>query len=202
MPNRRLYLASQSPRRRELLHQIGVPFDVLPLRCSPGRIDVIEIARPDESPRAFAERMAREKSRCGWQRVLDRHLLKHPVLGADTLLDLDGEIIGKPASLDAAVDILQRLSGREHWVHTAVAVTLESSMDSRLSSSKVRFARIDAHQITRYLRTGEALDKAGAYGIQGHSAVFVEHIEGSHSGIVGLPLFETAELLRRYGYEI
>ncbi len=198
----RIYLASQSPRRRELLKQIGVNFDVLVLRTAAGRADVLEIPQEDEEPRAFARRMAEEKSVKGGNAVGLRQLIARPVLGADTVVDIDGEIIGKPRDLDHAGEILQRLSGRTHWVHTGVAVAVADRMDSRLSSSKVAFAPLTSSAIDRYLESGEALDKAGAYGIQGRAGTFVARIEGSYTGIMGLPLFETAELLAWAGIRV
>ncbi|MCA1926114.1 MAG: Maf family nucleotide pyrophosphatase [Thiobacillus sp.] len=196
--DKRIYLASQSPRRRELLKQIGVAFDVLPLRAVPGRLDVVEIPDAGESAAAFARRMAVEKAACGWRAVESRRLLRFPVLGADTVVELDGAILGKPADRAEAETMLTRLSGTVHRVHTAVAVQHEARLELRLSSSTVRFAAIDAAAVTRYLESGEYLGKAGAYGIQGRAAAFVEHIDGSYSGIMGLPLYDTAELLRAF----
>jgi septum formation protein len=197
--DKRIYLASQSPRRRELLKQIGVHFEVLPLRSTPDREDVIEIPHAGEAPNDFALRMAREKARCGAKVSRNRRLLLLPVLGADTLLDLDGEIIGKPRDAAHAREILERLSGRAHWVHTGIALTWGERLETRLSSSKVEFSALSPEQIECYLKSGEALDKAGAYGIQGRAAAFIQRIEGSHSGIMGLPLHETAALLQLAG---
>jgi septum formation protein len=197
--DKRIYLASQSPRRRELLKQIGVAFDVLPLRVMPGRIDVIEIPRPREVARDFAQRMATEKAASGWRAVEGRRLLRFPVLGADTVVELDGDILGKPADRAEAEAMLTRLSGRRHQVHTAVAVQHEARLEFRLSSSHVTFAMLDAATIARYLETGEYLGKAGSYGIQGRAGAFVEHIKGSYSGVMGLPLYETATLLKTFG---
>lgn len=200
--DKRIYLASQSPRRRELLKQIGIAFDVLPLRTVSGRLDVVEVPRAGEAAADFAQRMATEKAACGWRAVDLRHLLRFPVLGADTVVELDGDILGKPRDrLDAAA-ILTRLSGRQHQVHTAVAMHHEGRMELRLSSSRVRLAEIDPATIARYLETGEYLGKAGAYGIQGRAGAFVEYIEGSYSGIMGLPLYETSELLKKFGFVI
>lgn len=196
---KRIYLASQSPRRRELLKQIGVPFDVLPLRVVTGRMDVVEIPHADESALDFVQRMAGEKAASGWNAVESRHLLGFPVLGADTLIELDGVTMGKPADRAEAEAMLKHLSGREHSVHTAVAMQHGTHKELRLSSSRVRFATLDAGTITRYLLTGEYVGKAGAYGIQGHAGMFVEHLEGSYSGVMGLPLYDTAELLRAFG---
>lgn len=197
--DKRIYLASQSPRRRELLKQIGVAFDVLPLRAMPGRMDVVEVPRDGEAAVDFAQRMATEKTASGWHAVESRRLLRFPVLGADTVVELDGAILGKPADRADAQAMLSRLSGSVHRVHTAVALQHESRFELRLSSSTVRFAALDAAAIARYLETGEYLGKAGAYGIQGRAGAFVAHIEGSYSGIMGLPLHEAAELLRAFG---
>ena len=197
--DKRIYLASQSPRRRELLKQIGIAFDVLTLRAVAGRMDVIEVPRSGEAALDFVQRMAAEKAACRWRAVDLRHLLRFPVLGADTVVELDGAIIGKPVDRADAEAMLTRLSGREHHVHTAGAVQHEDRLEVRLSSSLVRFAALDAVTITRYLETGEYLGKAGAYAIQGRAAAFVEHIDGSYSGIMGLPLYDTAVLLRAFG---
>ena len=200
--DKRIYLASQSPRRRELLKQIGVAFDVLPLRAVTGRMDVIEVPHAGEAAADFALRMATEKAACGWRAVDARHLLRFPVLGADTVVEIDGAILGKPADRTEAEAMLKRLSGHEHQVHTAVAVQHETRLEARLSSSRVKFAELDTASIARYLETGEYLGKAGAYGIQGRAGAFVEHIDGSYSGIMGLPLYDTAILLRIFGLAV
>jgi septum formation protein len=200
--DKRIYLASQSPRRRDLLKQIGIAFDVLPLRGVVGRMDVDETPHAGEPARDFAQRMAAEKAACGWHAVDMRHLLRFPVLGADTVVELDGAILGKPVDRIDAEAMLTRLSGRQHQVHTAVAMQHEERLELRLSSSLVRFAELDASAITRYLETGEHLGKAGAYGIQGRAGAFVEHIEGSYSGIMGLPLYDTAVLLRAFSLTV
>jgi septum formation protein len=200
--DKRIYLASQSPRRRELLKQIGVAFDVLPLRAVAGRMDVIEIPNPGEAAADFAQRMASEKAACGWRAVDVRRLLRFPVLGADTVVELDGAILGKPADRVEAEAMLTHLSGALHCVHTAVAVQHDTRIEMRLSSSQVRFATLDAATIARYLESGEYLGKAGAYAIQGRAGAFVEHIEGSYSGIMGLPLYDTAVLLRAFGLTV
>ncbi|MEW5965627.1 MAG: Maf family protein [Pseudomonadota bacterium] len=200
--DKRIYLASQSPRRRELLKQIGVVFDVLPLRAVAGRMDVIEVPQPGEDAADFARRMASEKASCGWRAVDLRRLLRFPVLGADTVVEIDGEILGKPNGRVEAQAMLARLAGREHRVHTAVAVQHEDRLEMRLSSSRVRLAPLQAAAITRYLESGEYLGKAGAYAIQGRAGAFVEHIEGSYSGIMGLPLYDTTLLLRAFGLDV
>jgi septum formation protein len=199
----RIYLASRSPRRRELLAQIGVAFDLLlfrgDIRHDP---DVLEDALQDEPPEAYVCRVARAKATHGARLAKERGLMMRPVLSADTTLDLDGEIIGKPRNEADAVAILRRLSGRTHRVLTAVAIANEQRMEHVLSVSEVCFRPLQDEEILRYVRTGEPMDKAGAYGIQGRAAMFVESIRGSHSGIVGLPLCETTLLLRQFGYPI
>jgi septum formation protein len=200
--DKRIYLASQSPRRRELLKQLGVAFDVLPLRAVAGRMDVVEIPRAEETAPDFAQRMAIEKAACGWRAVDARHVLRFPVLGADTVVELDGTILGKPADRSEAEAMLTRLSGRLHLVHTAVAVKQEGRVEQCLSTSVIRFAELSPLTITRYLETGEYIGKAGAYGIQGRAGAFVEHLDGSYSGVMGLPLYGTAVLLRAFGFVI
>lgn len=197
--DKRIYLASQSPRRRDLLKQIGVSFEVLPLRTMAARADVIEIPHSGESAVDFVQRMANEKAASGWHAVEIRHLLKFPVLSADTLVDIDGSILGKPADRQTAETMLKQLSGRAHWVHTAVAIQRETRIESVLSSSKVEFGTLSATEMRHYLDSGEYTDKAGAYGIQGRAAAFVKLIEGSYTGIMGLPLFETNALLKQFG---
>jgi len=197
--DKRIYLASQSPRRRELLKQIGVSFEVLPLRTLAGRADVIEVSHPDESAVDFVQRMAREKAASGWHAVEIRRLLKFPVLSADTLIDVDGAIMGKPADREAAEAMLNQLAGRMHWVHTAVTIQWDTRTENVLSSSKVEFGQLSKVEIRHYLDSGEFVDKAGAYGVQGRAAAFVKLIEGSYTGIMGLPLFETNALLKKFG---
>ena len=199
----RIYLASRSPRRRELLAQIGVRFDLLLFRTSPREdAEVSEDWLPGETPDAYVQRVARAKAVFAAGLLQPRHIAKRAVLAADTTLDLDGGIIGKPRDAADATAILNRLSGRSHRVLTAVAVAREERVEHRLSVSEVRFRELGAEEIRRYVQSGEPLDKAGAYGIQGHAAVFIEEIRGSHSGIVGLPLCETALLLQDFGYPL
>lgn len=197
----RIYLASQSPRRRELLTQIGVRFDLLLFRGD-NRADpeTCEDPLPGETPDAYALRVAAAKARHGAQVQALRRLPPRPVLAADTTLDVDGEIVGKPRDDADAAAILRRLAGRSHRVLTAIAVAHQNRLETRLSASTVSFRPLAAEEIQRYVASGEPRDKAGAYGIQGRAATFVEEIRGSHSGIVGLPLCETALLLREFGY--
>lgn len=202
MPHPHIYLASRSPRRRELLHQIGVRFEVLLLREFSGRQDVDEIPLPGEPPRDYAVRIAREKAGIGWQRVIERHLPRHPVLGADTMVTVDGEILGKPLGPDAAITMLHKLSGRSHQVMTAVALAGDGRCEVLASISSVTFKALTETEIRAYAASGEPFDKAGGYAIQGRAAAFIERLEGSYSGVMGLPLFETAQLLERFGLKL
>ena len=203
MMDPRIYLASRSPRRRELLSQIGVRFDLLLFR-SASREDheVSEDWLSGESAEEYVQRVARAKAAFGAGLLARRPLVAHPVLAADTTLDVDGEIIGKPRDEAEAAGILGRLSGRSHRVLTAIAMARGDRLEHRLSVSEVRFRPISTAEIRRYVQSGEPMDKAGAYGIQGRAAIFVEEIRGSHSGVVGLPLCETALLLRDFGYPL
>lgn len=199
----RLYLASRSPRRRELLTQIGVQFDTILFRNHPRELsEVDETPHAGESPLIYVERVTRAKAELGARIATLRKLQSQPVLAADTTIDVDGEIVGKPLDASDAKLILRRLSGRSHRVLTCVAVAFEGCVETRQSISEVRFTVLDDARIDSYVATGEPLDKAGAYGIQGRAAQFVEHLTGSYSGVMGLPLFETAALLRRFGFPL
>ena len=201
--DKKIYLASKSPRRRELLRQVGVDFELLMLRSDPARgVDVSEDVLPGEDPHAYVARVAREKGAFAWNILQQRRQPLRPVLTADTTVTIDGEILGKPADNKEAIAMLERLSGRTHQVLTAVAVHSERVAEQLTQVSNVRFATLSPAQIRAYCATPEPYDKAGGYGIQGLAALFVEHIEGSHSGIMGLPIFETANLLRKAGYPI
>ena len=195
----RIYLASRSPRRRELLRQIGIAFEILLMREDPRRgVDFDEAPLAGEAPAAYVTRIAQTKAEVGWRLIARRRLSPYPVLSADTTVVFDGEIIGKPNNEQHAQQSLQRLSGKTHHVLTAIAVARREHVETALSTSAVEFRELDADEIRRYVASGEPLDKAGAYAIQGRAAVFVRAISGSYSGIMGLPLFETAELLRRF----
>jgi len=197
----RIYLASQSPRRRELLKQIGVYYELLLLRSDPRRqITVDETPFDDEAPLDYVQRICRAKAEAGWDTLLLRNLPRLPVLAADTTVTLDGKIIGKPDDKEHAAEILRMLSGRQHQVLTAVAVAFEERVELRLSATTVTFDTLNEDRIRRYLLTHEAHDKAGAYGIQGQAGAFVQRIEGSYTGVMGLPLYETVELLKLFGY--
>ena len=198
-----VYLASKSPRRQELLRQLGVEFSELLLREAPGRRrDIVEVPRKDEPPLEYVKRIARTKASLGWHRMQRRELPPKPVLGADTEVVLDGAAVGKPADGEAAVAMLVALSGRMHEVITAVAVRWQTQLALAVSTSQVTFRALSKDEVERYVAVGESLDKAGGYGIQGKAAAFVQHLEGSYSGVMGLPLFETAELLARLGFPV
>ena len=203
MIDSRIYLASRSPRRRELLAQIGIRFDLLLFRAAPREdAEVSEAWLPGETPEAYVVRVARIKAEFGAGLLASRKVVPRAVLAADTTLDLDGGIIGKPKDEADAEAILTRLSGRSHRVLAAIAMARDARIEHRLSISEVRFRSLAVEEIRRYVQSGEPMDKAGAYGIQGRAAMFVEDIKGSHSGIVGLPLCETALLLREFGYPL
>jgi septum formation protein len=198
--NLRIHLASRSPRRQTLLAQLGVAFDVVLLRTAPGRApDVVEEARDAEPPRHYVERMARTKASVGWDAVVRRGLAHDPVLGADTEVVLDDMVLGKPRDAAHAVAMLTRLAGRTHEVITGVAVRNEDDVLFAISVSRVTLAPLARTQIEHYVGSGESLDKAGGYAIQGLAAAFIERVDGSYSGVAGLPLCETAALLARVG---
>ena len=200
--SKRLYLASQSPRRLELLRQVGVEALVLPLRHTGGRGDVDESPLARETPRAYVTRLARLKAEAGQQALLGRNLPPWPILAADTTVTLDRRILGKPADGREAADMLRAYSGRTHRVLTAVAVAHQGLVKTALSTSRVRFRTLSEAEITAYANSREPFDKAGGYGIQGRAALFIEHLSGSYSGVMGLPLYETSELLKTVGFEI
>ena len=201
--NPRLYLASRSPRRRELLTQIGILFDTLAFRSPPRQDDdVDETAHDGEAALVYVERVARLKAEHGWRTVEMRRLMPQLVLAADTTLEFQGEIIGKPTDAGDARAILRRLSGQTHRVLTSVAVAFEGRIESAISISDVTFGAVSETEIRRYVATGEPMDKAGAYGIQGRAGMFVEHLSGSYSGVMGLPLYETGVLLKRFGFPL
>jgi septum formation protein len=194
--DRGVYLASRSPRRRELLAQIGVRFHLLLFRARAGEDpDVDEKVLAGEAPDAYVLRLARAKADAGWRRMLQRNLPHAPILAADTTVTVDGAILGKPADRAEAATMLERLSGRQHEVLTAVALKYDDWIESALSRSEVRFKTLSAQEIAQYTASGECDDKAGAYAIQGRAGRFVAELRGSYSGVMGLPLYETGELL-------
>jgi len=188
----RFYLASASPRRRELLTQIGVPFELAP-------VDIDETPLANEGARAYVERLAQEKAAAAFARI------NHPdavVLGSDTSVIIDDEILTKPADAADAKRMLQRLSGNRHQVFTAVAVLSQNRQQQVCVATDVDFRTLSDAEIERYIATGEPMDKAGSYGIQGKGAILVEKISGSYSNVVGLPLTETAALLTNFNIQV
>ncbi len=181
-----IFLASASPRRSELLRQVGVAHEVRP-------VELDETRRPGEAPANYVKRLAEAKARTLWASLPAGQRL--PVLAADTTVALDGEVFGKPSSRDEGLAMLSRLSARTHEVHTAVAVLHGGGGAARVSTSQVSMREISPAEMDWYWRTGEPCDKAGGYAIQGRAAVFICHLAGSYSGVMGLPLCETWELL-------
>jgi septum formation protein len=199
-----IYLASRSPRRRELLKQIGARFDPLLLRlASPrGGPDVDELQHADESAADYVLRTAREKAAFGLKVLSMRSMLYRPVLAADTVVVVEGDVLGKPANPEEAAAFMRRLSGRTHEVRTAIALAIQGPVLTDVSVSTVRFRALEDAEIRRYCATSEPYDKAGGYGIQGLAAIFIERIEGSYTGVMGLPLYETAQLLAKAGIRV
>ncbi|MYM81299.1 septum formation inhibitor Maf [Duganella sp. FT50W] len=198
--DKKIYLASKSPRRRELLRQVGIDFELLLLRSDgPRGADVTEEVLPGEAPLDYVARVAKEKAAFAADLVIKRRMTPRPVLSADTTVTIDGAILGKPANAAEASAMLQQLSGRNHQVMTAIAVQSADFAAQITQVSEVRFGVLSPAAIAAYCATPEPYDKAGAYGIQGPAAAFIEHIAGSHSGIMGLPIYETVQLLRQAG---
>jgi septum formation protein len=194
--DRGIYLASRSPRRRELLSQIGVRYHLLLFRARPeAPPDVDESMLPGEPPDTYVERVARAKAEAGWKLLRLRNLPLAPVLAADTTVALGGRVFAKPVDRKEAAEMLAALSGERHEVLTAVALKRDDDLHSSLSRSEVQFKKLSPEEIAHYVATGEGDDKAGAYAIQGRAARFIVELHGSYSGVMGLPLYETAQLL-------
>jgi septum formation protein len=192
------YLASRSPRRQEILSQLGLRFAVL-------AADIDESVLADEKAEHYVLRLAEQKALAVYAKL--PHLeadsqQKLPVLAADTTVCVDGQILGKPADDKDALAILSSLAGGWHEVHTALALATEQGVRLALSSSRVQFAAVSTAELQAYIATGEPHDKAGAYGIQGLASIFIQRIEGSYSGIMGLPIFETTQLLKQAGIQV
>jgi septum formation protein len=199
----KIYLASKSPRRRELLRQIGVEFDLLLLRDVILREpDVSEIVLPGELPDVYVARVTQEKAIAAWNVMQTRRLPLRPVLAADTTVVINQQILGKPANEEEALAMLRLLSGNRHQVLTSLAVHYQDNNFHCTQTSEVTFATLTEKQMHAYCATQEPYDKAGGYGIQGIAATFISHISGSYSGIMGLPLFETTALLRQAGIRV
>ncbi len=186
-----LILASASPRRRELLMQLGISFQVLP-------VNIDETQHPGESPPDYVKRLAWHKARTACEASAD----DHPVLGADTTVELEGALLGKPRDRLEALTMLARLSGREHCVYSGVAIATRQRYAQCVSRTRVCFRTLSADERRAYVESREPLDKAGAYAIQGRAAVFIRELHGSYSGVVGLPVFETAALLSGFGIRV
>ena len=202
-----VYLASQSPRRRQLLEQLGIRYELL-LADEHEDAEVLEVVLPNEAPRAYVQRVTLLKLEAALDRMKRRGLPFAPVLCSDTTVALGKTILGKPDAAKHAAQILGALSGQTHRVLTAVAMgTLSKAgkplkTEQALSVSNVRFAPLTRTQIQSYVASGEPMGKAGAYAVQGRAAAYIEHISGSYSGIMGLPMFETAQLLREFGFKV
>lgn len=196
LASNKIYLASKSPRRRELLHQVGIKFELLLLRDAPPRgPDVTEIVLPNEFPHDYVTRVTKEKAQAAWTALEQRHLPLFPVLAADTTVVINQQILGKPADKHAAVKMMNLLSGQTHLVLTSIALQFQQHVLHCTQTSEVRFCQLTEKQINDYCDSAEPYDKAGGYGIQGAAARFISHINGSYSGIMGLPIYETCELL-------
>jgi septum formation protein len=202
-----VYLASQSPRRRQLLEQLGIRYELL-LADEHEDAEALEVVLPNEAPRAYVQRVTLLKLEAALNRMKRRGLSFAPVLCSDTTVALGKTILGKPDDAKHAAQILGALSGQTHRVLTSVAMgTLSKAgkplkTQQALSVSNVRFAQLTRTQIQNYVASGEPMGKAGAYAVQGRAAAYIEHISGSYSGIMGLPMFETAQLLREFGFKV
>ncbi len=194
-PVNQIYLASRSPRRRQLLKQIGINFEMRP-------VSIDEMMEKGETPTDYVCRMARAKAEQGWLNLMQRKLPLRPLLAADTVVVLRGKIIGKPDSLAHGRKMLSVLSGQTHKVLTAVAIISKNKIQESLSTTTIRFRDISQSEITNYLNGTESHDRAGSYAMQGRAAVFIIKISGSYSGALGLPIFETAQLLEKFNIKI
>ncbi len=203
IPDNQIYLASRSLRRRELLKQIGVKYNILLMRETLNRpADIDETPLPDEAPNDYIYRIIHTKAEASWIRLSQRKLPLLPILVADTIVTLDGRILGKPKNNAQAVEILSSLSGRSHQVLTAIAVVYKNEIQMKLSTTMVRFREITQQEIQSCIKYDKVYDKAGAYAIQGLAAAFIVEICGSYSGVKGLPLYETSQLLEEVGIKI
>lgn len=197
-----IYLASKSPRRRELLKQIGVHFELLLMREQAPRTDIDEAPLPEETAHAYVQRIVKLKASIAMTVMRQRRLPLRPVLTADTTVTFDGHILGKPEDKADAIRMLSMLSGESHQVLTAVAVGVDNEIKQALTTSFVTFDKLSQEAIKRYVESGEPMDKAGAYAVQGMAAKFISKLSGSYSGVVGLPLYETAALLKQSGVPV
>ena len=196
-----VYLASQSPRRKQLLEQLGVKFELL-LPDASEDAEALEVVRPNEKPRTYVQRVTALKLEAALQRLKNRGLTPAPVLCSDTTVAIGNTIFAKPDNAEHAKEMLRQLSGQTHRVLTAVSIGTMRKQSRALSISQVRFADLSKQDIDRYVASQEPLGKAGSYAIQGKAAAFIPHISGNYSGIMGLPMFETAHLLREFGFTV
>ena len=196
-----VYLASQSPRRKQLLEQLGVKFELL-LPDASEDPEALEVVRPNEKPRTYVQRVTALKLEAALQRLKNRGLTPAPVLCSDTTVAIGNTIFAKPDNAEHAKEMLRQLSGQTHRVLTAVSIGTMRKQSRALSISQVRFADLSKQDIDRYVASQEPLGKAGSYAIQGKAAAFISHISGNYSGIMGLPMFETAHLLREFGFTV
>ena len=201
-PSNIIYLASKSPRRRELLKQAGIPFELLMMREQSPRIDVDEAPLRDESAHAYVQRIVLLKAAMAMKAMRERRLPPRLILTADTTVTIDGDVLGKPVDRDDAIRMLKRLAGESHQVLTAIAVASGGEVKHALSTSFVAFAALTDDEIKRYVDSGEPMDKAGGYAVQGLAARFIVKLSGSYSGVMGLPLYETTALLRQCGLPV
>jgi len=196
-----VYLASQSPRRKQLLEQLGIKFELL-LPDASEDAEALEVVRPNEKPRTYVQRVTALKLEAALQRLKNRGLTPAPVLCSDTTVAIGNTIFAKPDNAEHAKEMLRQLSGQTHRVLTAVSIGTMRKQSRALSISQVRFADLSKQDIDRYVASQEPLGKAGSYAIQGKAAAFISHISGNYSGIMGLPMFETAHLLREFGFTV
>ena len=197
------YLASQSPWRKEILDALSAPYRLLNLVEGPGEnADFDETPIPNEMPTLYVNRVSLLKASAAWRYLVDHRLEKAPVLTVDTTVTLDDKILGKPEDAEDARLMLKRLSGREHQVLTAVTMKQGDEIHQTLSMTNVCMQSLSESNIERYIQTTEPFGKAGSYGIQGIASIFISHISGSHSGVVGLPIYETSELIKKFGFSL
>jgi len=196
-----VYLASQSPRRRQLLEQLGVAYELL-LPAADEDAEALEVVLPNEAPLSYVQRVTQLKLDAALQRLRDRKLPPAPVLCSDTTVALGSTILGKPANHADAKHMLASLSGKSHRVLTAVAIGTAKARQQAVSISRVTFAPMTPAQIQAYVASGEPMGKAGAYAVQGKAAAYISSLSGSYSGIMGLPMFETAQLLQAFGFKL
>ena len=199
--NKFIYLASQSPRRSQLLDQLGVPH-VLLLPHADEDVEALEVVLPNEAPAAYVQRVTQLKLDAALHRLKKRGLPPAPILCSDTTVAIGRTILGKPESPADAVRMLSQLSGKTHRVLTAVAIGTPRKRSQALCESRVTFAEMSAFQIKAYVASGEPMGKAGAYAVQGRAAAYIHHMSGSYSGIMGLPMFQTAQLLSTLGFKV